>query len=106
MKILRGEGGRELLAHTLRERGAEVEYLECYRRIMPDGDPADLYQCWNEKRVLLIIVTSNEALQNLFNMVNESHRSELLASTLVVVSQRAIKKAGELGFETNKPLLC
>lgn len=98
VKVFRGEGGRELLANTLRERGAEVEYIESYRRIMPNSDPADLYQCWHEKSVLLIVVTSNEALQNLFTMVGEKHRSDLLESTLVVVSQRAISLARELGF--------
>ncbi|WP_455216941.1 uroporphyrinogen-III synthase [Kaarinaea lacus] len=99
VSIFRGEGGRELLANTLRERGAEVEYLECYRRILPDNVPTDLYQCWDEKRVLLIVVTSNEALHNLVNLVDEKHRSGLLASALVVISQRAVSEASELGFK-------
>ncbi|WP_455198198.1 uroporphyrinogen-III synthase [Kaarinaea lacus] len=96
--IFRGEGGREFLADVLRDRGADVEYAECYRRAMPDSVPTDLYQCWDEKRVVLIVVTSNEALHNLFNLVDEKHRPDLLASTLVVISQRAISLASELGF--------
>lgn len=96
--IFRGEGGRELLAKTLRERGADVEYIECYRRFIPASDPAALYQCWDEKRNLLIVVTSNESLQNLVMMVDSDHGKALLASQLLVVSDRAVKKARKLGF--------
>lgn len=97
--LLRGEGGREKLADTLRQRGAEVNYIECYHRSLPDSRPADLYQCWDQKRVLCIVITSNEALQNLFKLIDEIHVSDLLDSTLVVISQRAVNKASELGFK-------
>lgn len=98
--IFRGIGGREVLAETLRRRGAQVEYLEVYRRAIPNGDPVGLYQCWDENCLLLIVITSNEGLQNLFDMVDPIHRPDLLSTTLVVVSHRAIDKASELGFKT------
>ena len=102
--IFRGEGGRQLLADTLRSRGAAVEYIECYRRLVPASDPTRLYQCWDEGRCPLIVVTSNEGLRNLLTMVNNEHQQNLLSSMLVVVSERAVVLASELGFK-QKPIL-
>src|SRR3546814_7214242 len=36
--IVRGEGGRVLLAERLREQGASVDYLELYRRSLPSSE--------------------------------------------------------------------
>ena len=49
--IFRGDGGRELLAETLRQRGAQVDCLTCYRRSGPPLDSADLLDA--EGRALL-----------------------------------------------------
>ena len=102
--IFRGEGGRELLADTLRSRGAAVVYIECYRRLVPASDPTKLNQCWDEGRRPLIVVNSNEGLRNLITMVNNEHQQNLLSSMLVVVSERAVLLASELGFK-QKPIL-
>ena len=99
IKIIRGEGGRALLGDTLRSRGANVEYIECYRRLIPDSDPTALFQCWDEERNPTIVVTSNEGLRNLTTMIDSEYRQNLFSSNLVVVSERAVSLAGELGFE-------
>ena len=67
--ICRGDGGRELLGHTLSERGAEVEYLTCYHRVRPDTDPAPLLAFWEAKRLDAVTLTSSEGLANFLTMV-------------------------------------
>ena len=96
--IFRGEGGREHLANTLRERGAEVEYAEAYRRSRPRHDPAPLLRAWREGGIQVATATSNEALLNLVEMVGEEGRRYLLETPLVVVSERNAALARELGF--------
>jgi uroporphyrinogen-III synthase len=93
--ILRGEGGRELLADTLRSRGAEVDYLELYRRACPPASVAE--QDWLAKTDI-ITITSSEALQNLVALTAEAERPQLLAKPLVVVSERTAALAQQLGF--------
>ena len=63
--LFRGVGGRELLADTLRSRGAEVHVAECYRRRNPMADTADLPRLWHNGKLHAMVVTSSEALRNL-----------------------------------------
>jgi len=96
--IFRGEGGRELLAQTLRARGATVEYAECYRRLPPSGDVAELIGRWARGEIDAAIVTSNEALQNLYDALGSTGRAWLCATQLIVVSLRQAQLAQALGF--------
>jgi uroporphyrinogen-III synthase len=96
--IIRGNGGREFLAKTLRERGATVDYLECYQRLKAKTDPRLLYDNWDKNNSMLIVVTSNEGLLNLKAMVDKNYQPKLLSSPLIVVSQRIADKAIEIGF--------
>ena len=66
--IFRGDGGRELLAQTLRERGASVSYAQVYRRSMPSLDVSPLIDSLQAKQVDAIIVTSDQGLQHLCTM--------------------------------------
>jgi uroporphyrinogen-III synthase len=78
--IVRGVGGRDLLADTLRTRGADVHYLECYRRMRPQTDSLPLLAHWQAGGIDAVTVTSAEALHNLAAMLGESGKP-LLAST-------------------------
>ncbi|MFM9912671.1 MAG: uroporphyrinogen-III synthase [Methylophilaceae bacterium] len=63
--IFRGVGGREVLANTLKDRGAEVTLAECYRRINPSQDASPLKDLWQSGRLHAIVITSSEGLRSL-----------------------------------------
>ena len=95
--ILRGVGGRETLATTLRARGASVDYAECYRRVEPILDAAARAEL--SAPADAICVNSAETLTNLWNNLNHPARDDVLKRALVVPSERVGAKARELGFQ-------
>lgn len=98
--IFRGEGGREHLAQELVRRGARVEYAEIYRRIMPQTDTSQLLRHWARNGVDAVTATSNEALCNLYEMVGALGRQWLRKTPLVVISERMLQQARELGIRS------
>lgn len=63
--IFRGVGGRELMAETLKTRGAEVYFAESYQRINPQSDTSLLDQHWQQHKLDAFVVTSSEAMRYL-----------------------------------------
>ncbi len=96
--IFRGDGGREFLADTLRERGAEVEYVQAYRRLQPSCDISALLQRWQAGEIDMVLVNSAESLENLFEMLGERGRGLLTSTQLLVASDRMLPLAVKLGF--------
>jgi len=66
--IFRGVGGRDLMADTLKSRGAEVFFAECYRRVNPQTNTHMLTDLWNNNDLQAIVVTSSEAMRFLIDM--------------------------------------
>ncbi len=95
--IFRGDGGRELLGDTLVARGADVEYVECYRRARPRADAAPLLRAWARNEVDAVTVTSSEGLRNLFEMVGRLGQSWLRRTPLLAPHPRIAAAARELG---------
>lgn len=95
--ILRGDGGRELLGDTLAARGAQVDYVVCYRRARPQTDPAPLLQAWARNVVHAVIVTSSEGLRNLFVMLGKPGEPLLRQTPLLVPHPRIAAVAREFG---------
>jgi uroporphyrinogen-III synthase len=96
--VFRGDGGRELLGDTLRQRGAEVVHVEAYRRGRPATDVDALLREWAHGGVDAVTLTSGQALQNLFELVGTPGRQCLLRTPLVVLTERTAELARLLGF--------
>lgn len=96
--IVRGEGGREFLADTLKSRGARVDYLEVYQRKMPQVDSTALLADWSNNMINIVTVTSNETLKNLYYMLKDKGLELLLNTPLITPSERCRQLAVELGF--------
>ena len=95
--IFRGNGGRELLADSLRERGAEVEYCECYRRKAPDVDAGPLIKQWRDGKIQVVTITSTQALKNLKQMIGEDAVDLLQGTPLIALSERIGEVATGMG---------
>lgn len=83
--ILRGEGGREELRDTLMARGAQVDYLELYRRVTASSDPAPLLTQWQAGAIDAVLLTSAEGLRSLQAIIG-TLGMRLLRSTCIVVA--------------------
>ena len=89
--IFRGIGGRDLLARTLTERGAVVEFAECYQRVNPGRDTGKLQCLWQNGHLQALVVTSSEALRNLLAIADRD--SAWLKATPVFVNHPRIAEA-------------
>ncbi len=97
--IVRGVGGRQLIATTLEERGARVDSLCCYRRRPVDYDGAQLRRDLAASPVHLILVSSGEGLGLLSGLLQPQEHTNLARTTLLVPSPRVAKDAEAQGWQ-------
>lgn len=91
--VLRGDGGRELFAETLRARGAEVEQVSCYRRRQPSGDVAPILAAWQAGQLHAISLTSSEGVDNFAALLGEPATALLAALPVFVPHERVAARA-------------
>lgn len=96
--IFRGDGGRELLADTLRERGALVDCITCYRRSPPSAGSQPLLAAWRAGKLDALAVSSSEGLRYLLALLDDEGRGFLQQTPLFVPHARIAETAGELGL--------
>jgi len=101
--IVRGNGGRELLALELIKRGATVHYLESYQRVWRIF-PKDIDKQWYQQKINCIVVTSNALLDKLAQLTqvtnvtieNETTKHWRNHCVWLVVSKRIADRAQQL----------
>jgi uroporphyrinogen-III synthase len=97
--IVRGENGRELLADTLRDRGADVSYLPVYRRERyrhNEDAIADLERQLVAGTIDVVSVLSVETLEHLVELLPARALERLRETPLVAPGERVIIAAGKL----------
>jgi len=94
--LVRGEGGRELLAAELARRGAEVVHAEVYRRRCAERSARNLVANW-DALVQAVVVTSVEIFDCLWRLLGDAGRARLVETPLVAISARVAQHARAAG---------
>jgi len=96
IRIIRSQDGRELLATSLRERGATVDYLAVYDRLKPEYEPARIDEYvsgWQSGEINVVTAMSVAALNNLVALTPDSCLNLLARTPLVTPASRVIQEA-------------
>ncbi|GGG50334.1 uroporphyrinogen III methyltransferase [Pseudohongiella nitratireducens] len=95
--LFRGVGGRELIAETLRKRGAQVDYLELYRRHTPDYSQDVVSELIQRRNINAVVVTSAQILDVLLHCSRQNADS-LRVVPVLVPSERVRQRAMDYGL--------
>ena len=107
VRIIRGSEGREVLADTLRERGAIVNYLSVYEQTLPKVDEitlAKIETAWRNGRIHVVTAMSVQTLKNLPTLLPTWCRERLGSLTLVTPATRVIKEM-QVRYPLSQPVL-
>jgi len=98
--IVRGQGGRPVLAKVLEERGARVDYLELYQRIQPAETTQQLDKSDWGRDGDIVALHSGESLQNWHSIIKQLQKPEWLQIPVLIPGIRVQQLAQSLGFSS------
>ncbi|MGJ7472710.1 uroporphyrinogen-III synthase [Pseudomonas fulva] len=96
--IVRGVGGRELLAERLAQLGATVDYLELYRRNLPSYPAGYLLHRIEAERLNGLVVSSGQGFEHLQQLAG-SQWPQLARLPVFVPSPRVAEQARAAGAQ-------
>lgn len=102
--VMRGAGGREVLAQGLQSRGAQVDYCEVYERIVPPEPLSAVLRKCEVTKPDIAVITSLESVINLAQKIDEEGLDLLYDMPLIVVGARTAHEVERLGF-TEPPVV-
>lgn len=98
--ILRAESGRELFSQEAIARGATVQTLTCYHRVIAENLSEQLSLA-KRAGVDTIVITSGEILTALVQNTAENEQNWLKACRLIVVGERIALLARQFGWKND-----
>ncbi|HEX5278102.1 MAG TPA: uroporphyrinogen-III synthase [Fluviicoccus sp.] len=94
--VLRGEGGRNLVRDWLQAKSVTVDYLDLYRRRLPDTAGPRWRDLAADGAPDVVVLTSGESLGHWLELAG----GQALAIPALVISERLAALAGQRGIRT------
>ncbi|MFT4058529.1 MAG: uroporphyrinogen-III synthase [Legionella sp.] len=97
--LIKGEGGRPLIEETLTHKGANLHVLRVYQRTLPKINHQFIKSIWHDDLVDIILLTSEQSINHLFQLFEEEAHTWLRNKTCLVLSERLAEAASSLGIK-------
>lgn len=88
--LITGEKSRPLLETALSQRGADIRKVVVYRRTLPKKNLQFTQALWHDDAVDIILMLSQEAIDNLFVLFEDDARTWLTSKPWIVISPRLV----------------
>ncbi len=98
--LIKGVGGRPVIAETLHTRDAYLIPLSVYRRVLPTMSEQYINSLWHDDAVDIILFTSQQTMNNLFTLFGKEASTWICSKPCLVISTRLEKEAALLGMRT------
>ncbi len=96
--LFKGNGGRQLIEKGLRQRQAHLVSLSVYKRKMPEVRHQFTDTLWHDDLVDIILLTSEQSINNLFKMFSKEAHDWLISKPVIVISERLASAAKSFGM--------